>query len=178
MVRVSRRSRGQLVLVAAAVIALALVPMLAAYLQLGYHADVRAASAPPDAGENARRVLDRAVQNASATVAAERFGAGERAAALVRGRTLLDDARRELAASRVAEGVAYRVSYNASAARRWAGSAADGGPGRQFGPYRADDGLVTQSRADQTHLVAAAVDVEVTAARSTTRLTFVVRPYR
>jgi hypothetical protein len=174
---VTRRSRGQLVLVAAAVVALALVPMLAAYLQLGYHADVRAASAPPDAGENARRVLDRAVQNASSTVAAGRFGVDERAAALARGRTLLDDARRELAASRVAEGVAYRVSYNESAARRWARSSDNRGPGRRFGPYRADDGLVTQTRAGQTHLVAAAFDVEVTAARSTTRLTFLVRPY-
>lgn len=171
--------RAQLVLVTAAVIALALVPMAVAYLQLGYHADVQATSDAPTAGDEAVRVLERAVHNASATVAEERYDwAGrDRRRALDHARRLVDDDTRTLEASRVTEGVAYDVRENATAASQWAASHDNTGPARQFGPYRTDGGLVFQNRAGQTHLVAVAFDVHVTTDRGTTRLTVVVDGY-
>jgi hypothetical protein len=167
------------VLVTAAVIALALVPMAVAYLQLGYHADVRATSEPATTGDEAVRVLERAVHNASATVAEERYDwAGpDRDRALDRARRLLADDTRTLEASRVTEGVAYDVRENATAAGQWATSRDNTGPAREFGPYRTDGGLVSQNRAGQTHLVAVAFDVHVTTERGTTRLTVIVRSY-
>lgn len=171
--------RAQLVLVTAAVVALALVPMAVAYLQLGYHADVDASSETPTAGDEAVRVLERAVHNASATVAAERYDATGRDRRLARShaRRLLDADTRTLEASRVTEGVAYDVRENATAAGRWAATTDNTGPDRQFGSYRTDGGLVFQTRAGQTHLVAAAFDLHVTTDRGTTRLTVVVEGY-
>ena len=173
------RRRAQLVLVAAAVIALALVPMAVAYLQLGYHADVEATSDAPAAGDEAVRVLERAVHNAAATVAAERYDSAgrDRARARSRARRLLDDDTRTLEASRVTEGVAYDVQENATAATQWDASFDNTGPGRQFGPTAVDGGLVFQTRAGQTHLVAVAFDLHVTTDRGTTRLTVVVEAY-
>ena len=173
------RRRAQLVLVTAAVIALALVPMAIAYLQLGYHADVQATSDAPTAGDEAVRVLERAVHNASATVAAERYDSTgrDRRRALSHARRLLSADTRTLEASRVAEGVAYDVRENATAASDWTASHDNSGPARQFGRYRADGGLVYQARAGQTHLVAVAFDVHVTTDRGTTRLTVVVEGY-
>jgi hypothetical protein len=171
--------RAQLVLVTAAVIALALVPMAVAYLQLGYHADVQATTDEPTAGDDAVRVLERAVHNASATVAEERYDwAGrDRRRAVDHARRLLDADSRTLEASRVAEGVAYDVQENATAASRWNASFDNTGPGRQFGDSRVDGGLVLQDRAGQTHLVAVAFDLHVTTDRGTTRLTVVVEAY-
>jgi hypothetical protein len=171
--------RAQLVLVTAAVIALALVPMAVAYLQLGYHADVQASSEPSTAGDEAVRVLERAVTNASATVAAERYDATgrDRRRARSHARRLLDADTRTLEASRVTEGVAYDVRENATAASRWAAASDTTGPARQFGPFRTDGGLVFQPRAGQTHLVAAAFDLHVTTDRGTTRLTVVVEGF-
>jgi hypothetical protein len=171
--------RAQLVLVTAAVIALALVPMAVAYLQLGYHADVQATSDGPTAGDEAIRVLERAVHNASATVAEERYDwAGpDRRQALDHARRLLNADSRTLEASRVTEGVAYDVRENATAASQWEAGFDNTGPGRQFGPTATDGGLVFQERDDQTHLVAVAFDLHVTTDRGTTRLTVVVEAY-
>jgi hypothetical protein len=173
------RHRAQLVLVTAAVIALALVPMAVAYLQLGYHADVQATSDAPTAGDEAVRVLERAVHNASATVAAERYDATgrERTRARSHARRLLAADTRTLEASRVTEGVAYDVRENATAAARWEARFDTSGPGRQFGSSSVDGGLVFQTRAGQVHLVAVAFDVHVTTDRGTTRLTVVVEAY-
>ena len=51
-----RLNRGQLVLVAAAVVAVGLVPVLLAYLQLGYHPDT--APEPDVSGETADAIQD------------------------------------------------------------------------------------------------------------------------
>jgi hypothetical protein len=183
---VSVRSRGgddgrraQLVLVTAAVVALALVPMAVAYLQLGSHADVQATTEAAADGDEAVRVLERAVHNASATVAGARYdwAGSDRRRALAHARRLVTDDIRTLEASRVTEGVAYDVQENATAATDWAASNDNTGPSRRFGPLRSDGGLVYQNRAGQTHLVAVAFDVHVTTDRGTTRLTVVVEGY-
>jgi len=65
---VSGRDRGQLVLVAAVLVAVALAPVVLASLQLGYHDDVRATAANGDPTADTVRVLDRAVTRESGTV--------------------------------------------------------------------------------------------------------------
>ena len=59
-----RPERAQLVLAAAALIALALVPVAVAYLQLGSHPDVAASTDYDGHGANAERFLERAVHEA------------------------------------------------------------------------------------------------------------------
>jgi hypothetical protein len=158
------------VLVAAGLIAVALVPMALAYLQLGYDADVRASGDLSDPAANAERLLSRGVHEAAVTNATSPRRAAERT------RDGLAPWLDRLRSARVAEGVAYRVSYNDSAARAWAGSACPGGPGRSFGPCRVRDGVVVQQRAGDVHAVAVAVDVMVVTEGGETRLTWVVRP--
>jgi hypothetical protein len=166
------RARAQLVLAAAAVVALALAPVVFAYLQLGYHADVRAATADePLAG--AERSLGRAVHEsgAVATRAGHDWTNRSRTVAAVYRR--LAPRIRALERSRVDEGVAYEVHYNASAAQTWARRACPGGPNRQFGPCRARGGIVVQPRDGRTHALAVAFDVRVVAERTRARATFV-----
>lgn len=167
--------RGQLVLLTAAIVAAALAPALLAYLQLGYHADTDAAADFEDPATNAVRVLERTTFEASAAVAGEytwsnRTRAAERVREVVRPR--ID----RLAGSRVTDGTATLVTYNASAALTWAGESCPGGEGRAFGPCRTDDGVVVQERAGETVLVAVAFDVRVVRERGETSLTVVTEP--
>lgn len=185
VVRVSGRSdgdgdgdvddgRGQLVLLGAAVLAVALVPLVLAYLQLGYHADV-AASADYDApAATAERFLDRAVADATDPVAGTEDWS-DRADAVDTVHARLDPHRRTLAESRVVSGTATRTAYNQSAARAWARSDCPGGPDRQFGPCEARRGVVVQERAGETHVLAVALDVTVTTERGVRSLTVVER---
>jgi len=152
--------RGQLVLVAAGVIALALLAMLLAYLQLGYAADVRAADDYDAPARNAERVLERAVHGASVDPGNYSWGQRDDAADEVRSR--LEPRLETLRASRVEEGVVYRVRYNRSAASAHASEACPSGPDRRFGPCEADGGVVLQRRAGETHLLAVAFDLTVT----------------
>ena len=165
-----RRDRGQLVLVAAAVVAVALVPMALAYLQLGYHADVDAAKPDTDHLDDARRLVGQGVRDASADVAGSyRWRERERAVARAnaslaptferlesRGRTALVD-----------------VAYNATAAEQWTARRCPSDAERDFGPCVVSNGVVVQERAGETHLLAVAVDVRVLGERRTTRATFV-----
>ncbi|MFC7234667.1 DUF7261 family protein [Halosegnis marinus] len=165
--------RGQLVLLTAAVVAAALAPALLAYLQLGYHADRDAAADFEDPAANAVRVLDRAAFEARLDgdyAWANRTRAADRVRATLRPR--ID----RLAGSRVADGTATLVSYNATAARAWVESSCPGGDGRVFGPCRADGGVVVQERAGEAALVAVAFDVRVVTERGETRLTVVATP--
>lgn len=171
----SSDTRGQLVLVTAAVIAAALAPALLAYLQLGYHADVDATADFEDPTANAVRVLDRATFEAGDTVAGE-YAWSERDRAAERVRELLRPRVDRLEASRVADGTAVLVSYNASAAAEWAADSCPGGDGRAFGPCRVDDGVVVQERAGETTLVAVAFDVRVVRETGETRVTVVAEP--
>jgi hypothetical protein len=166
--------RGQLVLAAAALIALALVPVVVAYLQLGYHPDVAASTDYDGHGENAERFLERAVHEAGAN-ATGTYDWDERGRAIGEVRAELDPRLETLNASQVEEGVAYAARYNRSAASAWASTECPGGRGREFGPCRVDRGVVVQERAGETVVVAAALDVDVTTPRGRRALTLVVR---
>ena len=165
--------RGQLVLAAAAIVAVALAPVVVAYLQLGYHADVAASGGYDAPGQNAERLLSRAVHDAAAGVPGEfAWDEREEAAAAVR-----DDLRPRLDAlrsSRVESGTVYQVEYNQSAAETWRRANCPVGPNRQFGYCDVRRGVVVQERAGDTHVLAVAFDVRVTTDDSEMELTTVI----
>lgn len=168
------RDRSQLVLLGAAALAIALVPLVLAYLQLGYHADVTASADYDDPTQNAQRFLDRAVANATDPVAG-RYDWRDRDSAADAVRAGLDPHLATLAESRVASGTATQISYNRTAARAWARSRCPGGPNRQFGRCEARRGVVVQHRAGETTVLAVALDVTVTTERGVRELTVVER---
>ncbi|MFB6308591.1 MAG: hypothetical protein ABEH35_04600, partial [Haloarculaceae archaeon] len=129
--------RGQLVLVAAALVAVALGPILLAYLQLGYHADVQATGDYGEPTAQVTRVLDRAVSTTAADVTGE-YGWTERDAAVAALRAALSPRIRNVERSGVERGTVHNVTYNQSAARKWAARNCPGGPDRQFGDCEAD----------------------------------------
>jgi hypothetical protein len=163
--------RAQLVLVAAVVIAVALAPVVLAYLQLGAHPDID--SEDGDYGEDARRFLERATHEAGADATGVDWSDRERSVERVR--TELAPRLDTLNASRVEEGVAYAVAYNVSAAAAWTDEHCPRGDGRRFDPCRAVDGVVVQARAGEATVLAVAYDVTVTTSRGERELTFVVR---
>jgi len=162
--------RGQLVLVAAAVAALALVPVAAAYLQFGYAPAV----ADPDSrhGERVASELDRLVDDAAETAAGRPWS--ERETGVREFRAALGPRVDALERSRLGDAVAVRVTENASAA---APVACPDGPGRAFGDCERDGGVVVQERANETVVVAVALDVRVTIPDGTARSVHVVRPH-
>lgn len=167
--------RGQVVIVAAAVVAIALVPMTLAYLQLGAHPDVQAGSDYGDPAVDAERMLERAVHEAACDAPRRRWDARHATIAAVDND--LQDAVTEIEGAAVEAGIAYQVDRNQSAASDWAATACPGGEMREFGDCEASDGIVVQERADETHVVAVALDVTVTSKRGTTEFTLVVRPF-
>jgi hypothetical protein len=80
-----------------------------------------------------------------------------------------------LRSARVESGTAYEVAYNQTAAESRAESNCPSGSGRDFGPCEAIDDVVVQERADETHVLAVAVDVRVTTEKGWSRSTVVVR---
>lgn len=168
------RSRAQVVLLAAAVVALALVPILMAYVQLGYRADATASEGYTDPTRDAERALERAVADAARDVPL-RYGWDERRDAVRTVRERLAPRLETIRESRVQRGTVYRVSYNETVARTVASERCPGGPGRQFGPCRARDGIVIQERAGDAHVLAAVFDLTVTTERGRIHETVVVR---
>lgn len=167
-----RVDRGQLVLVAAAVIAIALTPILLAYLQLGYHPDV-ADGSPDVSGSEAVAFLDRSVHSATASTAGDyQWDERDRMAEAVR--AAIDSDVETLESSRLDAGVAYDVSYNSTAASEWTTEHCDTGPGKQFGECEIDGGIVLQERADEAVLLAVGFDVRVIGPDGETDLTVVV----
>ena len=167
VVRVTRR--GQLVLVAAAVAALALVPVAAAYLQFGYAPGV--ADPDPGHGERVATELDRLVDDAAEQATGAPWS--EREAAVREFRAALGPRVDALERSRLGDAVAVDVTENESAV---AGVACPSGSGRAFGGCERDGGVVVQERANETVVVAVALDVRVTTPDGSTRFTRVVRP--
>ncbi|PSQ16387.1 hypothetical protein BRD00_11135 [Halobacteriales archaeon QS_8_69_26] len=155
---------------AAGVVAVAFVALVVAYLQLGYHADVEAAEPDPDPGRNAERVLSRAVHEAALANQGP-----DRNAVVAGARSYLDGRIETLEGARVERGTVYRVEYNDTAAGGFAADRCPGGPGRRFGPCTASDGVITQERAGEYHVVAVAFDVTVTTDSGEVELTFVIR---
>lgn len=166
------RTRGQLVLVAAAVVAVALVPMVFAYLQLGYHADVDDATST-DRLDDARGLLGHAMRDASENVSGELSWA-RRERATGRVDASMSRAFTRLEAGYADERVAFSVAYNRTAAERWVERNCPSGPRREFGPCLVRGGIVLQERAGEAHALAVAVDVRVLGERRTTEATFVV----
>lgn len=166
--------RGQLVLLAAAAIAVALVPLALAYAGLGYHDDVGTADTSTPFAD-AERVIERVTHNATSTVAGKYdWTQREQAAATMGAR--LDRDTEQVAQSQLSSGVAYQVERNESAAGNWRTKRCPRGPNRAFGPCQAIDGIVVQERAGETAVVAVAFDVHATTERGNGELTVVVRP--
>jgi len=161
--------RGQLVLVAAAVAALALVPVAAAYLQFGYAPGV--AAPDPDHGERVSGELDRLVDDAAERATGRAWS--DREAGVRAFRAALAPRVDTLEESRLGDAVAVRIRENATTA---ATVACPGGRGRAFGDCERDGGVVVQERANETVVVAAAYDVRVTTPDGTTAFTRVIRP--
>jgi len=166
--------RGQFVLLAGVVVALALVAMLTAYLQLGYAADVRTTDTDRTVRDG-RAFLERATHGAARPLRGE-YTWSERGQAVTAVRARLDPRLTGLERSRVGEGVVYRTGYNQTVATQWAGAECPGGgarSGRDFGPCEADRGVVVQERAGRTLVLAVAYDLSVTTENAQTGTTFV-----
>jgi hypothetical protein len=155
-----RSGRGQLVLVAAAALAVALVPLVLAYLGLGYHDDIHAGSGTAPAGQT-ETALDRALHDAADGVPSE-YSWRERSAAVDTVRDRLAGPIASITAGSLDRGTAVTVGYNETRAARWAAEHCPGGPDRQFGACRADRGVIVQERDGRTHVLGAAFDVTVT----------------
>lgn len=168
------RNRGQLVLIAAVVIALAFVPALAAYLQFGYAGDADAMAARDATGAATVAALDPAVDTARPELAAS-YTWGERELAVTDYRHALNASVDRIENASVGSGRVVLVAYNASAASASARDACPSGPGRVFGVCDAIDGVVVQERVNGTHVVAVAFDVTIVGEGSGTYLTVVVR---
>lgn len=165
--------RGQVVLLAAAVVVVALVPMLLAYAQLGYGgADAEIGAAPaPEA--DAQRLLDRAVADAAGEVDGE-VGWSNRSGAATRANGTLAPRVRRIEAARAHDGVALAVEQNASAAAAWAAENCPSGEMRRFGSCETAGGVVVQERAGEVALLAVAYDVRANATKRSVRSTRVV----
>lgn len=159
MTRHAGADRGQLVVLAAALAALALLPVVFAYLQLGAHPDVAARTEPGHETDRVVRALARAVGNASRAVAGDDW-TNRTATRSAFDRTLRPD-RREIETARLDRGVSVRVRRNATVAASWADASCPGGPNRQFGDCVARDGVVLQERAGEAYVVAVALEVRV-----------------
>lgn len=167
-----RIERGQLVLVAAAVVAIALVPILFAYLQLGYHPDIEE-SRTEITGEEALAYLDRSVHNASAANAGE-YGWADRDRMATSVRTAIDGDIETLSVARLEEGTVYEVTYNDTAASEWGDDHCPGGDGRRFGSCETDGGVVLQERAGEAVLLAVGFDIRVVGQDGDTEMTAVI----
>lgn len=161
--------RGQLVLVAAAVAALALVPVVAAYLQFGYAPTTAAVDA--DHGERVTRTLDRLGDDAAENATGANWSDHE--AAVQRVRDSLAPRLRTLERSRLGEGVVVNVSYSDSLAKQ---VECPTGDGRAFGDCEVIDGIVVQERAGETVVVAIGFEVRVTGEKARTEFSMFVRP--
>lgn len=165
--------RGQVVLLAALVLVVALVPIVAAYLQLGYEGETHAGiDSEPE--QDTRRLLERSVQEATNTIPAS-YEWSERQNAAERVRDRLEPTAKGIEQSRLESGVTQQLAYNESRADEWAEGHCPSGPDRQFGPCESIDGIVLQERAGRTHVLAVVVDLTTTAAARESTLTTVIR---
>lgn len=152
--------RGQVVLLACFALAVALIPLVLAYLQLGYHADTdRTTVTAPET--QAEWLLDRAIHNSTAGIA-DSYEWSERDSAVQTVYDRLDPPVRALETSRLRDGITYEISYNSTAAAAWERNNCPGGPDRQFGSCETEQGVVMQDRADSVHVLAVAFDIAVT----------------
>jgi len=173
------RRRAQLVLLAAAVVVTALVPMLLAYAQLtvGVADGVAGAADERAALRDATRTLERAVADTTLALANGTDADSHRTVTTLTTDSLASTVT-TLESSGADRGVAVAISRNASAARDWARTGCPRGPARAFGNCAVADGVVTQTRANSTALVAVAFDVSVRSSGGTATATVVIRGVR
>ncbi len=174
----SAGDRGQIVLVAAAVVAVALLSMTLAYAQLGYDADRTGAGTAEVASVSE---LDRSLTGSLRAAAREvRRGndppawRDRRAVAERVGASLSADGDR-LERVHAGEHRSLTIELADAPATRWARERCPGGRGRVFGPCRAIDGVVVQERADGTAVVAAAFRIRIVSPAESTTVTVVSR---
>jgi hypothetical protein len=174
-VRGASSDRGQFVLLAGVVVAVALVAMLTAYLQLGYHADVTA-SGSDRAVTDSTAFLDRATHTAARPLRGKHDW-GHREAAVTAVRDRLRPRLATLERARVTQGVVVRAAFALSAADTWADDHCPGGSAgseRAFGPCVADRGVVVQERDGRTLVLAVGYDLNLTTRDGTAELTTVI----
>jgi hypothetical protein len=165
--------RGQLVLVTALALALVLVSLGVAYLQLGYHEDVR----PPDQEPAAQleAVLERTLDETAAEVP-DTYGWDDRTEAVQAVRDELNDTNDHLETSRLDAGHVYHIALNETRTDRWVSTNCPRGPDRQFGTCETIDGVAVQERTDRTHILAAAFDFTMTTPDGEISVTVVIEP--
>lgn len=164
--------RSQLVLVAAGVIAIGLLPIVLAYTQLGY---AGVATTDPTAStptEDARQAVERAAFDASTDLQGLRPWT-ERDAAVSQVTDRFDARVASIETAGIERGVSHEVERNQSAAVQFATERCPGGPDRQFGACDVEDGVVVQERGADTHVVAIAVDLRTVTEGATYEGTYV-----
>jgi hypothetical protein len=166
--------RAQAVLAAAVVVAVALVPMLVAYLQLGHPPDAAARAAEADGPADARRALDRAATRAAAR--ADGAAWTNRSRAYRRANATLAAAASRVEARGARRGAVYRVARAEGVAARLARAECPRGARRAFGPCEAVGGVVLQERGGETAVAYVALRLRVRSPEGRTDATLVVRP--
>lgn len=161
-----------MVLLAAAVVAVALIPIVIAYTQLGYDgvATTEPTATTPDAA-----AVD-ALERAAFDVATDEQARQGWAANETVGRSValeFDDRAAAIETGDLQRGRIHQVQRNDSAAAEWASEHCPAGANRQFGNCAAHRGVVLQERADETHVLAIAVDVTTVTESSEYRGTYV-----
>lgn len=160
--------RGQLVLVASLALALALVSLGFAYLQLGYNDDISATGHEP--AQQLESALDQTLHDAAADVPGT-YDWDDRDEAVETVRAELTDASETLEIIRLDDGHAYTLTVNETRAEAWTEDNCPGDANRQFNECTAIDGVVVQERHDAPHVLAASFDFEITTPDGDTSVT-------
>lgn len=163
--------RGQLVLIAAVALAVALAGITVAYLQLGYHEDIGASTGDEPAHQIVS-TLDRSVHDVANVTTT--YDWDERTAAVTTVKDRLDPTLETVRTAGLDDGHVYEVSYNGTHATQWSQQHCPEGPDRQFGPCEADGGIVIQERDGKTHVLGVGVDVQITTPDGETTVTTVI----
>lgn len=155
-------NRGQLLLVAAGVIAVALLPVIVAYVQLGYGGVATTEPTTAAPGDDALRALERSTYDAAVDHQGVRAWSqrSDVAAAVA---SEFDRRTTSIETADVDGGRIHEVEREPFAAVAWANQHCPDGPNREFGPCEATDGVVVQERAGTVHVLAVAVTVRTVA---------------
>jgi uncharacterized iron-regulated membrane protein len=162
-----------MVLLAGVVVALALIAMLVAYMQLGYHADVTSAGVDENAVGDGQSYLERTTHDTARALRGE-YAWSERGQAVTAARNRIEPQLAELQRANVESGRAVTVTFNQTVAQRWTNRNCPGGRGREFGSCEVDRSVVVQERDGRTLVLAVGYDLEVTTDSERSRLSLVV----
>ena len=171
--------RGQIVLVAAAVVAVALLSMTLAYAQLGYDADRTGAGSTATASVSE---IDRSLTGSLRAAARKEVRQTDSGRPWRDHRSVANRVRESLRADlaeverlHAAESRSLSIELQDGAATRWARTRCPDGQGRDFGPCRSIAGVVVQERAGGTAVVAAAFRIRIVSPAESTTVTTVSR---